>query len=63
MHEARSWTRFFFALAVIGAAGTAVLALVVGLLVGFGGDWAGTGPLMIAAALGFGLLLLALIGD
>ena len=52
----------FIGVSAVGSALVGVIALILGLLAFFGGDFVGAGALLIAASLGFGLLANAVLG-
>ena len=52
----------FIGIGAVGSALVGVLALILGLLAFFGGEFVGAGVLLIAAALGFGMLTNAVLG-
>ena len=52
----------FIGIGAVGSALVGVVALILGLLAFFGGDFSAAGALLIAAALGFGMLANAVLG-
>ena len=52
----------FIGIGAVGSALVGVIALILGLLAFFGGDFQASGALLIGAALAFGLLLNAVLG-